>query len=66
MEKDEIDAVIREKKARLDGLIAFCEKRGYTGCASYLINARPDMFNAIENAGAAWAMSEPREAWRDA
>lgn len=23
------------------------------------------MFNAIENAGAAWAMSEPREAWRD-
>jgi heterodisulfide reductase subunit C len=22
------------------------------------------MFNAIENAGAAWAMSEPREAWR--
>ncbi len=24
------------------------------------------MFNAIENAGAAWAMSEPREAWRDA
>lgn len=24
------------------------------------------MFNAIENAGAAWAMSESREAWRDA
>ena len=23
------------------------------------------MFNSIENAGAAWAMSEPREAWRD-
>lgn len=23
------------------------------------------MFNAIENAGAAWSMSEPREAWRD-
>lgn len=23
------------------------------------------MFNAIENAGAAWAMSEPREGWRD-
>lgn len=23
------------------------------------------MFNAIENAGAAWAMSEPREAWRN-
>jgi heterodisulfide reductase subunit C len=23
------------------------------------------MFNAIENAGAAWAMSEPREAWRE-
>lgn len=48
MEKDEIDAVIREKRARLDGLISFCEKRGYTGCVSYLINARPDMFSAIE------------------
>lgn len=24
------------------------------------------MFNAIENAGAAWSMSEPREAWRNA
>ncbi len=24
------------------------------------------MFNAIENAGAAWSMSEPREAWREA
>lgn len=24
------------------------------------------MFNSIENAGAAWAMSEPREAWREA
>jgi heterodisulfide reductase subunit C len=23
------------------------------------------MFNAIENAGAAWAMSEPRDAWKD-
>ena len=24
------------------------------------------MFNAIENAGAAWAMSESRDAWKEA
>lgn len=48
MEKDEIDAVIREKRTRLDGLISFCGKRGYTACASYLRNAKPDMFSALE------------------
>jgi hypothetical protein len=28
LEKDDIDAVIREKRARLDGLISFCEEKG--------------------------------------
>jgi len=48
LEKDDIDAVIREKRARLDGLISFCEKKGYKASTSYLINARPDMFSALE------------------
>ena len=48
MEEDEIDAVLREKRSRLDGLISLCEQRGRMGCASYLINARPDMFTAME------------------
>ena len=48
MEKDETDAVIREKRTRMDGLISFCGKRGYTACAPYLRNAKPDMFGALE------------------
>jgi hypothetical protein len=48
MEKDEIDAVLLEKRARLDGLISVCEKRGYKASASYLRNAKPDMFSALE------------------
>ena len=48
LEEDEIDAVLREKRIRLDGLISLCEQRGWMGCASYLINARPDMFTAME------------------
>ena len=49
MEKDEIVTVIGKKLARLNGLISFCARRGYNDCATYLINARPDMFSAIEN-----------------
>jgi hypothetical protein len=49
MEKDEIVAVLEEKRTRLDGLISFCIKQGYNACASYLLNASPDMFSAIEN-----------------
>ena len=49
MEKDEIVAVLKEKRTRLDGLISFCIKQGHKACASYLLNARPDMSNAIEN-----------------
>ena len=49
MEKDEIGAVLKEKRTRMDRLISFCAIRGYKDCASYLLNARPDMFSAIEN-----------------
>ena len=48
MEKDEIDAVLKEKRTRMDRLIFFCTRRGYKDCASYLLNAKPDMFSAIE------------------
>lgn len=48
MEKDEIGAVLKEKRTRMDELIRFCEKRLYQGCASYLLNAKPDMFTAME------------------
>lgn len=48
LEEDEIGAVLKEKRTRLDALIRFCEKRLYKACAAYLVNARPDMFTAIE------------------
>jgi hypothetical protein len=48
IEPDEIAAVLLEKRAQLNVLIALCEERGYKSCASYLINARPDMFSALE------------------
>ena len=48
MDDAEIDAVLKEKRARLDELISFCEEREYQGCASYLRNAKPDMFTALE------------------
>jgi hypothetical protein len=48
MEKDETGAVLKEKRTRMDGLISFCTIRGYKDCASYLLNARPDMFSALE------------------
>ncbi len=45
---DEIQAVVDQKRLRLDNLIAFCRERGYQACASYLHNARPDMFTSLE------------------
>jgi hypothetical protein len=48
IEPDEIAAVLLEKRDLLNVLIALCEERGYKSCASYLINARPDMFSALE------------------
>jgi len=48
METDEIEALLLEKRARLDALIALCAERGHKGCVSYLTNAKPDMFSALE------------------
>jgi hypothetical protein len=48
MEKDEIGAVLKEKRTRLDRLISFCIKQGHKACASYLINAKADMFTSLE------------------
>jgi hypothetical protein len=48
LKEDEIEAVLKEKNARLDELISFCDNRKYQGCVSYLRNAKPDMFTALE------------------
>jgi hypothetical protein len=48
METDDIEAVLRDKLNRLDALIALCQERGYKRCASYLTNAKPDMFSALK------------------
>lgn len=46
--KKTIDKMIESKIKRLDEVIEQCRKKGYTHTASYLKNARPDMFTAIE------------------
>lgn len=48
LKDEEIEAVLEEKRERLDKLILLCEKREYRGCVSYLRNAKPDMFTALE------------------
>lgn len=48
MADDEIQAVVKQKRERLDELISFCTERGYQACASYLHNAKPDMFTSLE------------------
>ena len=48
MEQDEIEAVLQEKRTQLNSLITLCAERGYKGCESYLTNARPYMFSALE------------------
>jgi len=45
---DEIQAVVKHKRERLDKLISFCTERGYQACTSYLHNAKPDMFTSLE------------------
>ena len=49
LEEEEINAVLTEKKERLDNLIKFCDEQKYKACASYLQRAEPDMFTALEN-----------------
>ena len=48
LEEDEITAVLKEKNEELDKLISFCKKNEYTNSASYLRNAKPNMFTSLE------------------
>ena len=43
-----IDKMIESKRKRLEAVIGHCRKEGYTHTVSYLENASPDMFTAIE------------------
>lgn len=43
-----IEKMIESKRKRLDVVIQHCVSKGYTHTASYLENAKPDMFTAIE------------------
>lgn len=43
-----IDKMIESKRKRLETVIGHCRKEGYTHTVSYLENASPDMFTAIE------------------
>jgi septum formation topological specificity factor MinE len=40
--------MIESKRKRLEAVIVHCREKGYKHTASYLENARPDMFTAIE------------------
>lgn len=43
-----IEKMIESKRKRLGAVIQYCLSKGYAHTASYLENARPDMFTAIE------------------
>ncbi|MDN3513174.1 MAG: hypothetical protein NG747_02100 [Candidatus Brocadia sp.] len=40
--------MIESKRKRLDVVIQYCVSKGYTHTASYLENAKPDLFTAID------------------
>lgn len=46
---DTIQAMVASKRMRLEQIIAFCTEKGFAHTATYLENARGDMFTAIEN-----------------
>lgn len=46
---DTIQAMIASKKMRLEKIIEFCKEKEFNHTASYLENARGDMFTALEN-----------------
>ncbi len=48
-DEKEIEGIIKIKNNRLDKLISYCLENGYTNSASYLKNARGDMFTAFSN-----------------
>ncbi len=41
--------MIEIKKQKLNSLIEYCKAQGWKSCTTYLTNAAPDMFTAIEN-----------------
>ncbi|MCP4987961.1 MAG: hypothetical protein GY928_18490, partial [Colwellia sp.] len=48
-DKKEIEAIIDAKSKRLELLISYFFRKGYTSCRSYLENAQCDMFTAFRN-----------------
>jgi len=44
-----ISKMIEIKKQQLNDLIEYCKNKGWKSCTTYLTNAAPDMFTAIEN-----------------
>lgn len=48
-DEKEIEAIVKAKSSRLESLISYCLQKGYTGCQSYLENARENMFTAFRN-----------------
>ena len=47
--QDTIEAMIESKRTRLEKVMEFCRKKGYSHTVSYLENARDDMFTSLEN-----------------
>jgi len=43
-----IEKMIESKRKRLEEVIEYCQEKGYTHSVSYLENAQPDMFTAVE------------------
>ena len=43
-----IEMMVESKRNRLEEIIRYCRENGYTNTVSYLENARPDMFTALE------------------
>ncbi len=41
--------MINLKKKKLNNLIEYCKNKGWKSCTTYLTNAAPDMFTAVEN-----------------
>jgi hypothetical protein len=44
-----IEMMVESKRKRLDEIISFCKENQYSHTVSYLENAQPDMFTAVEN-----------------
>ena len=49
LDDDEIEALIEMKNGELDDLVDYCRTNGCEKSASYLENAKPDMFTSLRN-----------------